>query len=103
MTKRQFILDAVKAKVLEIDPNAVLILFGSRARGNADKYSDWDFLILTGKRVNQILKNKINDALFDVELETDQVLSALIQNQKLWENYSSIPFYKNINKDGIRI
>ena len=103
MTKRQYILEAVKAKVLDIDPSAVLILFGSRARGKADKYSDWDFLILTGKKVNQILKNKINDALFDVELETDQVLSALVQNQKLWENYSSFPFYKNVKRDGIRL
>ena len=35
--------DAVK----KIEPSAEIILYGSRARGNAEPESDYDFLILT--------------------------------------------------------
>jgi uncharacterized protein len=32
----------IKQAILEIDPSAQVILFGSRARGNASPQSDWD-------------------------------------------------------------
>ena len=35
----------VKEKILEIDKNAEVILFGSRARGDFHEESDWDFLV----------------------------------------------------------
>ena len=43
----------VKKIVNQQSPNAKLILFGSRARGNAKPDSDWDILILVDKeRIN---------------------------------------------------
>ncbi|WP_461150872.1 nucleotidyltransferase domain-containing protein [Spirosoma pulveris] len=42
MTDEQF-LQAVKKQVCEIDPQAEVWLFGSRARGDARPDSDWDF------------------------------------------------------------
>jgi len=36
----------IKAKIMEKDPTAEVILFGSHARGDANKDSDWDILIL---------------------------------------------------------
>jgi len=47
-TKNQW-LTQIKAEITTIEPTAELILYGSRARGNAHKNSDWDFLILTEK------------------------------------------------------
>lgn len=39
------ILKRVKQAVRELDPEAEIVLYGSRARGEAGRESDWDFLI----------------------------------------------------------
>ena len=103
MNDKQYILSAVKKRIHEIDPKAHIILFGSRARNNFHKDSDWDFLILTKMNVTQDLKNKICDTLFEAELETGQVLTGIVQNQNVWENYSETPIYKNISAEGFLI
>ena len=37
----------IKANVLEVNPEAEVWLYGSRARGTAREDSDWDILVLT--------------------------------------------------------
>jgi len=103
MDKRQFILSRIKSGISKIDSEAKIILFGSRARNEANKDSDWDFLILTHFTVTRELKNKISDELFETELETDEVLTGIVQNINLWTEYSNTPIYKNILRDGIEI
>ncbi len=103
MGKREFILSEVKSRISKIDSNAKIILFGSRARNDANKNSDWDFLILTHFPVTRDLKNKMYDELFETELETEEVLTGIIQNINLWSEYSKTPIYKNILRDGIEI
>ena len=44
--KREELLERVKQTIHEIEPDADIILYGSRARGDAHPESDWDFLIL---------------------------------------------------------
>jgi uncharacterized protein len=97
------ILKQVKIRVQGIDPNAKIFLFGSRARNDEKVDSDWDFLILTEKQVTQEFKNNICDLLFEEELDSDQILTAIIQNIDIWKNYSFSPIYKNIMKDSIEL
>ena len=52
------LLQLIKRKVLEINPNAQILLYGSRARGTEHTESDWDLLILLDK-------DKIEDSDFD--------------------------------------
>lgn len=103
MDNNSTILSKIKLQIEEIDPNARIILFGSRARGDARKNSDWDFLILTKKEVTIDLKNKISDALFETELETDEVLTSIVQNDQLWQTYSGTPIFNNIAQEGIEL
>ncbi len=103
MDGNKYILSSVKHKIQEIDPGAKVILFGSRARDDYHKDSDWDFLILTRLVVTQDLKNKISDSLFETELETDSVITGIVQNFDSWNSYSGAPIYRNISKDGVEI
>jgi predicted nucleotidyltransferase len=103
MNKRQFIISRVKSGISKIDSKAKIIMFGSRARNDANKDSDWDFLILTHLPVTRELKNKIYDELFETELETEEVLTGIIQNINSWSGYSNTPIYNNILKDGIEL
>jgi predicted nucleotidyltransferase len=43
---RAELLERVKQAVHEVEPEADIVLYGSRARGDAHAESDWDFLIL---------------------------------------------------------
>jgi predicted nucleotidyltransferase len=103
MDRNQHILSQVKTRIHNFDPSARIFLFGSRARDDYRDNSDWDFLILTNRRITQDLKNSISDLLFETELDTDQVLTSIIQNVTTWEKFSNTPIYKNVKKDSIEI
>jgi predicted nucleotidyltransferase len=87
--------------VKSVDPKARVILFGSRARGDHKRNSDWDFLILTSFRVDENGKRQIREKLIDTELEAEEVISTLIFAQDQWANYQVTPLYQNITKEGI--
>ncbi len=93
----------VKETVKAIDPEARVILFGSRARGDSRPSSDWDFLILTSCQTNKHTKQLIRDRLLDTELEAEQVISSLIFSQEKWHDYQITPLYKNISRDGVEL
>lgn len=93
----------VKETVKSLDPKAKVILFGSKARGDSNTSSDWDFLILTSTSSSEQYKKIIRDKLIDTELEAGEVISTIIFSQKKWKDYQITPLYKNIVKDGIEI
>ena len=103
MDKNQFILSQVKNRIHDIDPSARIFLFGSRARDDYRADSDWDFLILTDRKITRDLKNRISDLLFETELDTDQVLTSIVQNTSTWEKFSNTPIYRNVKKDSIEL
>jgi predicted nucleotidyltransferase len=103
MTDRKEILLKIKKAVSEIDPDARIILFGSRARGDFGKDSDWDLLLLTSIPASEKNKRAIRHRLLDIELETEQVISTLIHHYDHWKNYSVTPLYDIIKKEGIEV
>lgn len=81
-----------------------VILYGSYARGDYNKQSDVDIMILTDLSFEEIenYRDKISDIAYDIELKTGIILSPVI---KIIEKYNSkvnyIPFYKNVEKEGV--
>jgi uncharacterized protein len=95
--------DLIKEKISRKNPKAEVILFGSRARGQEHKNSDWDILILLDKpQVNRETEKEYREEIFEVELETGEPISTFIYSKQDWEdNFSLTPFFQNIKKDGI--
>ena len=93
----------VKEAIRSIDPNAKVILFGSRARGEDTAFSDWDFLVLTSGTLDEKKKREIRNKLIDTELEAEEVISTIIYSKKSWDNYVNTPLFKNIIEDGIEL
>ena len=93
----------VKESIKSIDPDARVILFGSRARGDNKGTSDWDFLILTSKQADDHIKRTIRDRVLDTELEAEEFISTIIFSQDKWSDYQITPLYKNISKDGVEL
>ncbi len=97
------ILSKIKSTVLAIDSDAEIILFGSRARGDFKKDSDWDLLILLNKKLDEDLEDQVRRSLYKVELEFEEVVSPVIENKKVWSQLKVTPLFQNIKNEGIEL
>ena len=99
------VLKRVQEEVYSILPGAEIILYGSRARGVASPVSDWDFLILVDQPLDRDLIRKVRNRLYDLELETDTVLSSIIRTREEWQSprYSVLPFKRMVEQEGISL
>jgi predicted nucleotidyltransferase len=104
-TERNILLKRVQTAVRALAPEAEIILYGSRARGTARVDSDWDFLILLPSSENKVLKEQIKDCLYDIELETNTVLSSIIRGKQEWMStrYAVVPLRQEIERYGIAV
>ncbi len=95
----------VKQAILKIEPQAGIILYGSRARNDHHEKSDWDYLILVTGKVDTSRIDRIRSILYDLELETDEIINSIIRNKEEWDSpkYSILPLHKNIEREGIRL
>ncbi|MBX9781886.1 MAG: nucleotidyltransferase domain-containing protein [Chitinophagaceae bacterium] len=96
---RNMIAERVKKK----NPDAEVILFGSRARNEQTKNADWDILILLNEvQVSRMMEKEYRDELYNIEPETGQPISTLVFSKKVWEEkHRPTPLYQNIKRDGI--
>lgn len=81
-----------------------IILYGSYARGDYNKQSDVDIMILTDLSFEEIeeYRDKISDIAYDIELNTGIILSPVIKNiEKYNSRVHFVPFYKNVEKEGV--
>ncbi len=104
MQTKEQILHDIKQAVLSVDPQAEVVLFGSRARGDYKEESDWDVLVLTEKeQSDRISREKLMDLIYDVELNSRQIITPIIRNKEFWKSLGVTPLYKEIAKDGIAL
>ena len=103
--KEDDLLKKIKETILEIEPNAEILLYGSRARGDAVEHSDWDFLILLEGDVNGERIDKIRHRLYELEWEFEEVISSIIRNRQEWNSplFKSMPIHQEIDLEGIRL
>ena len=95
----------VKEAILEIETNAEILLYGSRARGDSIEQSDWDFLILLDGKVDDKRIDKIRHRLYELEWEFGEVISSIIRNKEEWNSmpFKSMPIHHEIEREGIRL
>lgn len=85
-------------------PGATVILYGSYARGDYHEASDIDLLILVDKeKVSYDDERKISDPLYDIELQTNTLISPMVYSHHAWATHMVTPFYENVNRDGIAL
>ncbi len=79
------------------------ILFGSKARGDAQPDSDIDLLIVTERELEHGERHKISDVLTDVNLEYDTLYSFISAAADMWESrlYSFYPIHANVEHEGV--
>ena len=100
---REELLERVKRAVSEMEPDAEIILYGSRAREDSQVQSDWDFLVLLDGPVDDERTDKIRHSLYEIEWQSDEVLCCIVRNRKEWNSplWKSMPFRQNVECEGI--
>lgn len=95
----------VKAAVRAVEPSAEVLLYGSRARGDANPLSDWDFLILLDGAVDRERERRARHQLYDVELATERLVSSIIRSREEWQGAKArwTPFRENVRREAVAL
>jgi len=102
--KTKHISSLIRQHVTEFEPTAEVILYGSRARGDENRDSDWDILILTGNDIGIERERKLRNILYDLEIETGESFSVFVYSRNNWLNVQKItPFFRNVTREGLHI
>lgn len=79
-----------------------IVLYGSAARGTASEDSDIDIALLVNGGMNREMEDRLSDIIVDMNLKYDKVFSVIdIEFEKFCKWGNVMPFYQNINKEGI--
>jgi predicted nucleotidyltransferase len=81
-----------------------IVLYGSRARGDAKDGSDWDLLVLLDKdKIEQSDYDGICYNLTALGWELGEMIIPVLYTKDEWQKNSFTPFYKNVVSEGIEI
>jgi len=103
---RASLLSKIKAAIQEVEPDSRIMLFGSRARGNASPESDWDLVVIVEGPVDLRREMALWDRLFDVMLEDPSfpVVQALMFERADWQRRLSQPgLAARVTSEGIEL
>jgi predicted nucleotidyltransferase len=103
--RRAELLERVKQAAHEVEPEADIVLYSSRARGDAHAESDWDFLILLDGVVDEGRTDAIRHRLYDIEWDCGEVLCSIVRSRQEWDSslQQATPFAKMLREQGIRV
>ena len=103
MADKNQILQRIKDSMKTTAPGAILILYGSYARGDNRTDSDIDLLVLVDQdKVTYDDEKRIKYPLYHIEYDTGIIISPLVFSKKVWETRHRItPFYQNVTKEGV--
>jgi len=107
-TKNQ--LDEIISRIVEFsketfgDKFKSVILYGSYARGDYDDESDIDIMIMVDISREELRKHRMQFSSFfsDVNLEYGVFLTSKLQSLQYFNEWkNTMPFYQNVEKEGI--
>ena len=97
------LLQRCKRAIRAVVPDADVILYGSRARGDAQDDSDYDLLVLVDRPADVRLREQLVSSIYPLELESGAVLTLITRSRDHWNSalYRAMPFHENVDRDGV--
>jgi len=99
---KENILNKVKGILRSNVPDARVLLYGSRARGDENPDSDWDILVILDKsKIEPSDYELISYPVYELAWETDEQFSVKLYTKDEWQKRSFTTFYKNVEKEAV--
>jgi len=94
----------LKKRISKLTPLVDFRLFGSRARGDADEYSDMD-IFMEFETIDRELRNKVKNAAWEMTLESGIIVTTLLFSRHEIENspLRSSPIVRVIMEEGVPV
>lgn len=101
----EFMTERIKRNVHEVDPDAEVWLYGSRARRSSRDDSDWDVLVLSPKAsITASEESRFIDNMCRLIVETGQAIQLSAYGMADWHSRHSVtPFYRSVAAEGVRL
>ena len=99
-------INELKAKlVMMFGGDIELKLFGSVARGEEQKYSDIDVLVLLPGEVDHNIEERVFDAAYDLELKYAVVFGIIVYEKSFWKSdlAAAMPLHRNVEREGLSL
>ena len=101
---RDKVLDMIRTTVREKEPDAKIILYGSRARGDAREESDWDVIILLNKPpMTHQNRYRLAYELWLKGQDVQEEINAFVYTNDQWDNAPPSLFKYNVREEGIQL
>ena len=86
----------------ELGQPVSVIMFGSQARGDANKESDIDLLVFLPSLESSMIY-LASDIAWEVGLEAGKVISVVPAEKNEWKRLSASPFYRAVKQEGVAV
>lgn len=101
---REKVLDMIRTTVRAQEPDAQIILYGSRARGDARDDSDWDIVIILNKPpMPHAERYTIAYDLWVKEQDVGEEINLLVYTKDQWKNAPPSLSKYNAREEGIHL
>ena len=101
---RDAILNLIRTTVRKTEPDAHIILYGSRARGDAREDSDWDVLVIVDKEKTGLADfRRLCYPVYYKGLDYGEEINPTLYTRAEWESAPPTMFKYNVIQEGIAI
>lgn len=101
---RDSVLNLIRTTIRSSEPDASIILYGSRARGDARKDSDWDVVVLLNKPpMPHDERYALAYKLWDKGQDIGEEINTLVYTKDQWDSAPPSLFKYNVREEGIQL
>ena len=99
----EIVTNIIRSAVRRNDRDARILLYGSRARGNAREDSDWDVVVILNHDVNADTRGNLSCDIWEEGQNVGEEINAFVYTEQQWNDAPPSMFKYNVLQDAIEL